>query len=128
MHDDGVMERIEKADAVFFAGGDQLKYTYYYGGTTFLTTLKQRYIHENIVVAGTSAGAMAMSTPMIYAGNDEVQELFVIRHSSFDILSTFVFRHSSFALEMRPPAAAFGELPILGQSRLSIVSIARLGQ
>jgi cyanophycinase len=26
-------------------------------------------------VAGTSAGAMALSTPMIYAGNEEVQEL-----------------------------------------------------
>lgn len=70
-----LLERIKKADAVFFAGGDQLKYTFLYGGTAFLTVLKQRYIYERIVVAGTSAGAMALSTPMIYAGNDEVQEL-----------------------------------------------------
>jgi cyanophycinase len=73
--DVSLVERIERADGVFFAGGDQLKYTYLYGGTTFLTRLKERYIHEKIVIAGTSAGAMAMSTPMIYAGNDEVQEI-----------------------------------------------------
>ncbi|HEX2607765.1 MAG TPA: cyanophycinase [Flavisolibacter sp.] len=69
------IDRIKKADGVFMAGGDQLKYTSVYGGTPFLTVLKERYIHDRIVIAGTSAGAMAMSTPMIYAGNDEVQEL-----------------------------------------------------
>lgn len=69
------LERIQKADAIFFTGGDQLRYTSFYGGTSLLTALKTRYIQEKIVIAGTSAGAMALSTPMIYAGNDEVQEL-----------------------------------------------------
>lgn len=73
--DDAMLERVRAADAFLFAGGDQLKYTSIYGGTPFLTLLKQRYINEKIVVAGTSAGAMAMSTPMIYAGNNEVQEI-----------------------------------------------------
>lgn len=68
-------ERLNLADGLFFAGGDQLKYTSIYGGTDFLTRIKNRYIHEKVVIAGTSAGAMALSTPMIYAGNDEVQEL-----------------------------------------------------
>src|SRR5215208_3374581 len=45
------------------------------GGTEFLTELKQRYFSHPIVIAGTSAGAMALSTPMIYAGNEEVQEI-----------------------------------------------------
>lgn len=67
--------RMKQADGIFFAGGDQLKYTSFYGGTPFLTGLKERYIHEKVVVAGTSAGAMALSTPMIYAGSDEVQEM-----------------------------------------------------
>jgi cyanophycinase len=71
----GLTERIEKADGVFFAGGDQLKYTSRYGGTHFLTRLKERYIYDKVVVAGTSAGAMTLSTPMIYAGNEEVQEI-----------------------------------------------------
>lgn len=70
-----LLDRIQKADGIFFTGGDQLKYTSLYGGTTFLLHLKQRYIDHKVVIAGTSAGAMALSTPMIYAGNDEVQEL-----------------------------------------------------
>jgi cyanophycinase len=73
--DDPCIDRIKKADAFFFAGGDQLKLTAIYGGTAFLSALKERYIYETIVIAGTSAGAMALSTPMIFAGSDEVQEL-----------------------------------------------------
>ena len=73
--DPAVMERIKKADGIFFAGGDQLKYTSIYGGTDFLRVIKERYISEKVVIAGTSAGAMALSTPMIYAGSSEVQEL-----------------------------------------------------
>jgi cyanophycinase len=69
------LERIKAADAFFFSGGDQLKLTGYYGGTEFLKLLKEKYINEPFVIGGTSAGAMALSTPMIYAGNDEVQEL-----------------------------------------------------
>src|SRR4051812_42121130 len=37
LNDAGAVERIEKADAIFFAGGDQLKYTARYGGTRILT-------------------------------------------------------------------------------------------
>src|SRR5436309_5459484 len=66
--DDPLVERIKNADAMFFSGGDQLLLTAIYGGTDFLTQLKERYIGEPFVVAGTSAGAMALSTPMIYAG------------------------------------------------------------
>lgn len=73
--DDPLKERINQADAFFFSGGDQLLLTALYGGTQFLTALKERYIRDPIVIAGTSAGAMALSTPMIYAGNEDVQEL-----------------------------------------------------
>jgi cyanophycinase len=66
---------VNTADGFFFSGGDQLLLASLYGGTDFLTRLKERYINERIVIGGTSAGAMAMSTPMIYAGNKEVQEL-----------------------------------------------------
>ncbi|MGZ3880688.1 MAG: cyanophycinase [Flavisolibacter sp.] len=72
---DPMLERLKNADAVFFSGGDQLKLTGLYGGTQFLTFLKLRYINETIAIGGTSAGAMALSTPMIYAGSEEVQEL-----------------------------------------------------
>lgn len=64
-----VEERIKAADAVFIAGGDQLKLTSVYGGTGILFLLKHRYIYEGLLVGGTSAGAMVLSTPMIFAGN-----------------------------------------------------------
>jgi cyanophycinase len=73
--EDSMAERLQEADAVFMSGGDQLKLTSIYGGTSFLRILKERYIYDELVIGGTSAGAMAMSTPMIYAGSKEVQQL-----------------------------------------------------
>jgi cyanophycinase len=40
-----------------------------------LIHLKERYICDKIVIASTSAGAMALSTPMIYTGNADVQKM-----------------------------------------------------
>jgi cyanophycinase len=62
------LERIRLADVVLFSGGDQLRLSSIFGGTEFLQILKQRYCHENFIVAGTSAGAAAASTNMIYRG------------------------------------------------------------
>ena len=64
------LERIRVCDAVMFSGGNQMRLTSTFGGTGFLQTLLQRYHDEsNFLVAGTSAGAMAMSNTMIYEGN-----------------------------------------------------------
>ncbi|NEM98538.1 cyanophycinase [Pontibacter burrus] len=62
------VEVISKAAGVMITGGDQLKLTAILGGTPLLEKLKERYTKENIIVAGTSAGAAALSTPMIYEG------------------------------------------------------------
>ncbi|WP_419801837.1 cyanophycinase [Mucilaginibacter sp.] len=62
------LERIKNADVVMFTGGDQLRLSAIFGGTEFLSILKDRYLHENFVVAGTSAGAAAASANMIYRG------------------------------------------------------------
>lgn len=64
-------ERIKKANGIFFAGGDQLKLTSIYGGTQFLTELKKAYLFHNMAIGGTSAGAMALSTPMIFNGTGD---------------------------------------------------------
>jgi cyanophycinase len=72
---DDLTERVNKADAFFITGGDQLLLSSLYGGSRFLTQLKERYIKDKIVIAGTSAGAMCLSTPMIYAGNKEKQQI-----------------------------------------------------
>lgn len=64
------IERIEACDAVMFSGGNQLRLAATFGGTQFLEIILHRYRDEkNFVVAGTSAGAMAMSNTMIYEGN-----------------------------------------------------------
>ncbi len=62
------LDRIRKADVVMFSGGDQLRLSSIFGGTEFLQILKTRYQKENFVIAGTSAGAAAASTNMIYRG------------------------------------------------------------
>jgi cyanophycinase len=63
-----VLDRIREADVVMFSGGDQLRLSSLFGGTEFLQILKRRYLNENFVIAGTSAGAAAASTNMIYRG------------------------------------------------------------
>ncbi len=63
------IERIKKADGVLFSGGNQLRLTSIFGGTEISEILQSRYTNDNFVVAGTSAGAMAMSNTMIYEGS-----------------------------------------------------------
>lgn len=63
-------QRIEQCDAVMFSGGNQMRLSSTFGGTKFLKTIEQRYFNdEHFIIAGTSAGAMAMSNTMIYEGN-----------------------------------------------------------
>ncbi|MEX0685990.1 MAG: cyanophycinase [Balneolales bacterium] len=59
------VDRIKKADGIFFTGGDQSRLTRFFGNTPFINTVYQRYLDDDFVVAGTSAGAMAMSLAMI---------------------------------------------------------------
>ncbi len=63
------LDRINKADVVMFTGGDQLRLSSIFGGTKFLQVLKKRYQQDNFLIAGTSAGAAAASTNMIYRGS-----------------------------------------------------------
>ncbi len=62
-------ERLKACDAIMFSGGNQLRLTSIFGGTPFLDLLHHRYEEDHFVIAGTSAGAMAMSNTMIYQGN-----------------------------------------------------------
>ncbi len=64
-------ERIKKADAVMFTGGNQSRLAMIFGGTELINLLHDRYEHEDFVIAGTSAGAMAMSNTMIYQGSSQ---------------------------------------------------------
>lgn len=63
------LKRLRQCDAVMFSGGNQLRLSATNGGTEFLRILKHRYLDEEFLIAGTSAGAMGMSHTMIYEGN-----------------------------------------------------------
>ncbi|MES2701501.1 MAG: cyanophycinase [Bacteroidota bacterium] len=63
------IERLKACHCIMFSGGNQLRLSSIFGGTEFLDVLKHRYHSEHFVIAGTSAGAMAMSNTMIYEGN-----------------------------------------------------------
>ena len=60
---------IEEADCVMFSGGDQSNIVNRIGGTRMHEIILERYRKEDFVIAGTSAGAMCMSTEMIAGGN-----------------------------------------------------------
>ncbi|MFZ1688890.1 MAG: cyanophycinase [Flavobacteriales bacterium] len=65
-----MIKRLAKADGVMMSGGNQLRLTTIFGGTAFLELMKRRYQEEpGFVIAGTSAGAMCMSSTMIYQGH-----------------------------------------------------------
>lgn len=63
------LERIKAAEGILFTGGNQMRLTTILGATEIMKVMMQRYLNEAFVIAGTSAGAMAMSNVMIYGGN-----------------------------------------------------------
>ena len=63
------IQRVKKANVVMFSGGNQYRLTSTFGGTEILQILHDRYMKDEFVIAGTSAGAMGMSNTMIYEGN-----------------------------------------------------------
>ncbi|TGE27360.1 cyanophycinase [Hymenobacter metallicola] len=69
-HED-TLKLVNEAAGFWFTGGDQLRLTAILGGTQLLQRLKERYTYERIIIGGTSAGASAMSTPMIYEGRND---------------------------------------------------------
>lgn len=63
------LKTVKTCDLVMFSGGKQTKISDLISNTQILALIKQRYMEEaNFVVAGTSAGATAMSSTMIVKG------------------------------------------------------------
>jgi len=65
------LERARTCAGVLFSGGNQLRLTTIFGGTDFIKILLKRYVTEPFIVAGTSAGAMAMSNTMIQGSSSK---------------------------------------------------------
>jgi cyanophycinase len=63
------LERITNANVIFFTGGDQLRLTSIFGGTPIHDLLLKKYLEEDFLYVGTSAGAACASKNMIYQGS-----------------------------------------------------------
>lgn len=63
------MKAIEEADCIMFGGGDQSKIVAAMGNTRMHQLILDKYQNSTFVIAGTSAGAMCMSTEMIAGGS-----------------------------------------------------------
>jgi len=63
-----LLQRVKAADVIFFSGGDQLRITSILGGSPIIAEITRRFKEEHCIIAGTSAGASALSETMIYGG------------------------------------------------------------
>lgn len=69
--DENALKTIEKTDALFFTGGDQLNVTALMGGSPLHDLIHERVNKGNFIIAGTSAGAAMMSNSMIISGSSD---------------------------------------------------------
>lgn len=65
------LEVLRQCDGVFITGGDQSRLIQRLEGTEFMEILRDRYLNDDFVIAGTSAGAMVLSEYMIHGGKSE---------------------------------------------------------
>lgn len=62
------VQLIRQSGVIFFTGGDQLRLTNVIGGSAALDAIRERLM-DGAVIAGTSAGAAALTGTMIYNGD-----------------------------------------------------------
>lgn len=65
-----ICERIANSTGIFFTGGNQLRITSLLGGSRLLQQIREQS-NKGVIIAGTSAGASAMSRTMISWGEAE---------------------------------------------------------
>ncbi len=115
------IDLIKSANCVMFSGGNQSQITDIIGGTTIHDILTDRYKNEEgFVIAGTSAGAMAMTNQMI-AGGSSTEAFFkgtVKMYKGLGLIPELVidthfiqrgrFGRQSEAIAIRPHLIGFG--------------------
>ena len=70
-YDPFVLERIENAEGIFFAGGDQYDYVKLFEGTPLQAAVQKAY-DRGVPIGGTSAGLALLGDPLFSAANDTV--------------------------------------------------------
>lgn len=65
------LQKVRSADIIFLTGGDQRILKELIDNTRFLNIIIDRYNNDQLVIAGTSAGAMVMSDCMILRGESD---------------------------------------------------------
>ncbi len=91
-NDDACVKPLEDVNLIFIAGGDQLRLTTILGGSKVLDAIQNRFA-AGALIAGTSAGAAAFSSTMIYEGKSE-EGLFkgrVLTTPGFGFVENIVF-------------------------------------
>lgn len=63
-------EALRTAEGIFFTGGDQLRITALLGGSPWLSAIREAHA-RGALLAGTSAGASAMSATMVIGGSGD---------------------------------------------------------
>ena len=64
-----LLDRVAKATAILFIGGDQLRITSILDATPVMDAIRRHFFEEGKLVAGTSAGAAALTGTTIYDGD-----------------------------------------------------------
>ena len=64
------VEKVRRADVIYFTGGDQLNVTALLGGSPLDEMIHER-LDNGVMIAGTSAGAAMMSSSMIISGSSD---------------------------------------------------------
>ena len=65
------VERLKNTAGILFSGGNQIRLSTFFNGTEFHKVMMDNYDTKGLIIAGTSAGAMAMSEVMITGGNSK---------------------------------------------------------
>ena len=69
--DPSFINELKSCDGVLFSGGNQSKIVNIISNSPFHELLMDRYVNEDFIISGTSAGAMAMVNEMIMGGSSE---------------------------------------------------------
>jgi cyanophycinase len=70
-NDPKLVKRIQNSHAVLFSGGDQFRLSTILGTSEVVNAVKDKYLNDSdFILAGTSAGAMALASLMLYEGEN----------------------------------------------------------